>query len=68
VCLDLSVMAGEGRQKTAWAGISWLVYAYLRARYTHPMRVPEQANGSTMDSGYEVSAKLSRSADLRRIC
>src|SRR5437899_427796 len=35
---------------------------------TRHVRVPEQADGSTMDGGYEVSAKLSRSAGLRRIC
>ena len=65
--LDLSVMAWEGRQKAWWAGISWRVFADWRARDTHPVRVPEQANSSTMDRCYEVSAKLSR-ADRRRIC
>ena len=68
MCLASSMMAGEGWQKASWAGISWLVYACLGPRDRRQVRVPEQANGSTMDGGYEVSAKLSRSTDLRRIC
>ena len=35
---------------------------------TRLVRVPEQAEFSPMDGGYEVSATLSSSTDIRRIC
>jgi len=34
----------------------------------HLLCVPEQADFSPMDDGYEVSAVLSSSTDIRRIC
>ena len=35
---------------------------------TRLLCVPEQADCSPMDGGYEVSATLSSSTDIRRIC
>jgi hypothetical protein len=61
-------MVAEGRLEASWKSSFGLVFACLRSRDTRQVRVPEQADASTIDSGYEVSAKLSRPIDLQRIC
>lgn len=53
--------------KPPGSGISGLVLCSYGGRGTHHARVPEQADGSPMDGGYEVSEKHSRPTDLQRI-
>ncbi len=48
--------------------ISGLFLPSRRHGDTRPTRVPEQADVWAMNGCYEVSAKLSRPTDLRRIC
>lgn len=48
--------------------ISGLILPSRRHGDTRPERVPEQADVSTVNGCYDVSAKLSRLIDLRRIC
>ena len=66
--LHMAMTAAEGWIEAARKMIS---AAFLRVRRdadTRPMRVPEQADASNVDDGYEVSSKLSRPMDLERMC
>jgi len=61
-------MVGGGSPATVLDEYLRCVFAGLQQSDTHLVRVPEQADGSTMDGGYELSAMFSRTTDLREIC
>lgn len=66
--LDTAMTAAEGWIEAARKMISAEFLRVRRDADTRPMRVPEQADASNVDDGYEVSSKLSRPMDLQRIC
>jgi hypothetical protein len=57
---------GGGKASSVFRRVDFASHLDTRRGWrTLPRRLPEQAGSSSMNSGYEVSAKLSRSTEVR---